>query len=674
MKYRMLNEQMLHGGDYNPDQWLDEPGVLEKDIELFRQAGINCASVGIFSWAKLEPEEGKYDFEWLSQVIDRLYENGIYTVLATPSGARPAWMAKAHPEVLRVNECLVRNEMGGRHNHCYTSPYFRQKIWDMDYNLSRRFGAHPGVILWHISNEFGGECYCPLCRSAFREWLKEKYKTLDNLNHAWWTAFWSHTYTAWEQIDPPLVQGENSCHGLQLDWRRFVTHQTADFCAWEKQAIRAGGSTLPVTTNFMDFFDGLDYRKFKDVVDITSWDNYPRWHGPDGDIPAAVHAAACHDWIRSVRHEPFLLMESTPSAVNWQPICRLKRPGMHELSSLQAVAHGSNSVQYFQLRKSRGCSEKFHGALIGHDGTGNTRVFREAACVGKRLASLSALCGTMVSPKVAIIYDTENSWAIDYSQALLNGPGNKHYLNHILQHYEALWRMGINVDLINMDDDLSGYKLVIAPMLYMQRGDIVQRLRDFVQQGGTLVGGYWSGLADENDLCFRSFAPNGLQDVFGLYSEEIDALYPEMRNGLTWENKTYPVQDMCDLVQVQTAKVLGVYSDDFYKNQPALCVNEFGQGKAWYLCSRPENMDFYRKLYEKIVAECGIPLPFGGAKLPENVTVSERVGGGRTYLFVMNFNFAPVSFEIPAPALNIETGKTDAVIDLGPYEIKIYEY
>lgn len=240
-----------------------------------KEAHVNCVSVAIFAWAQLEPQEGVYDFGWLGRIIGQLYENGIYTILATPTGARPAWMAQKYPEVLRVDSSLHRNHMGERHNHCYTSPVYREKARQINVRLSQAFGKHPGVILWHISNEYGGECYCELCQEAFRQWLKEKYRTLEALNHAWWTGFWSHTYTDWSQIEPPLPRGESHCHGLSLDWKRFVTHQTVDFCQKEIEAVREGGSQLPATTNLMGFYKDLNYNKFQDVLDIISWDNYP---------------------------------------------------------------------------------------------------------------------------------------------------------------------------------------------------------------------------------------------------------------------------------------------------------------------------------------------------------------------------------------------------------------
>ena len=263
--------KMLHGGDYNPEQWLHSPEILEKDIEYFKKAKINEVSLGIFSWAMLEPEEGEFHFEWMDKIIDRLYENGISTILATPSGARPKWMADRYPEVLRVDDTGHRAFFGGRHNHCYTSPIYREKVRIINKKLAEKFGEHPGVIAWHISNEYGGECHCPLCQEAFRDWLEEKYKDIGTLNRAWATTFWSHIYNSFEQIEAPSKRGENAVHGLNLDWKRFVTYQTGEFIKHEIRAIRDGGSDKPTTINMMYDFRGLNYHKFADIIDIVSW-------------------------------------------------------------------------------------------------------------------------------------------------------------------------------------------------------------------------------------------------------------------------------------------------------------------------------------------------------------------------------------------------------------------
>jgi beta-galactosidase len=665
---------VLHGGDYNPDQWLTSTDVLADDIRLMGLANINVVSLGIFAWAALEPEDGVYRFDWLRNVIDSLYASGISTILATPSGARPAWLAAKYPEVLRVSSSLTRNKMGGRHNHCLTSPVYREKVYEINRRLSEAFGGHPGVILWHLSNEYSGECFCPLCQSAFRDWLKQKYVSLDALNGAWWTAFWSHTYTAWEQIEPPLPNGENDTHGLRLDWKRFVNDQTVGFCKHERDAVRAGGSKLPVTTNLMGFFDGLNYFKFADVLDVVSWDSYPEWGRPDK--PAARRAAetACaHDLMRGIMRKPFLLMESTPSVTNWNGAARLKRPGVHMLSSMQAIAHGSDSVQYFQWRKGRGSCEKLHGAVVDHYGGEDTRVFRDVAELGMRLSGLDAIAGTRIKPQAAIIYDWENRWAIENAR----GPRNigMHYVETILDHYEAFWRAGIPADIQDMSCDFTGYKLVVAPMLYMYRERIADKLRAFVKDGGTLVGTYWSGVVDENDLCFLGGVPGGLTDVFGLRVEEIDALWDGETNELVSpDGASFKLRELCERVVPQGAETLARYGRDFYKGEPALLYNEYGSGCAYYIAARPEQA-FYRGFYDGVCKRAGIKGCIA-AVLPDGVTASQRedANGGRI-IFLQNFNEEAVSVTLKEKYADLETGEVyEGGVTLNGYEVKVLRY
>lgn len=510
-KYNPINEKyphFLHGGDYNPDQWLNYPQVLKEDIELMKKAHCNTMSVGIFAWAALEPEEGEFNFDWMDEVLDRLADNGLYAVLATPSGARPAWMAQKYPEVLRVKADRQRILFSGRHNHCYTSPVYREKVRIINTKLAERYKDHPAVLLWHLSNEYGGECHCELCQQAFREWLKNKYGTLENLNQAWWSMFWSHTYTDWSQIESPAPHGMNSIHGLVLDWKRFVTHQTVDFMKNEIKPLKDITPDIPVTTNMMGTYPVLDYWKFAEELDVISWDNYPRWHGKQEDWKLASDIGFVHDINRSLKGgQPFMLMESTPSMTNWMSVSKLKRPGMHLLSSLQAVAHGADTVQYFQWRKGRGGFEKFHGAVVDHVGHENTRVFRDVTEVGETLQQLDPIVGTSVEPEVAVIYDWENRWAIDEAKALRQADMGSDYEQTCKKHYREFWKRGIPVDVINMDCDLSRYKVVVAPMPYILRDGVGERIEEFVKNGGTFLITYWSGIVDEHDLCFRGGYP-----------------------------------------------------------------------------------------------------------------------------------------------------------------------
>lgn len=655
--------KMLHGGDYNPEQWLHSPEILEKDIEYFKKAKINEVSVGIFSWAVLEPEEGVYNFDWLEKILDRLHENGISAMLATPSAARPRWMAKKYPEVLRVDATGHRNLYGERHNHCYTSPVYREKVRNINMALAKRFGDHPAVIAWHISNEYGGECHCPLCQAEFRNWLQEKYGTVDKMNRAWATAFWSHQYTSFDQVDSPSPKGDSSLHGLNLDWKRFVTDRTVDFVKHEIQALRDAGSDKPTTINMMYDFGGLNYHKFADVIDFVSWDNYPQWHKKEERL-TAMDDGMQHDIMRSIQKKPFLLMENCPSATNWQPVSKLKKPGMLHAASMQAVAHGSDSILYFQIRQSQGSSEKFHGAVIDHYGGDDTRVFKEVSQVGDTLAKLQEVTAANTKASVAVVYDWENRWAMEDAA----GPRNQglFYKESVEKSYYAFRKQGLDVDMIDMEQELDGYKIVAAPMLYMFRAGFEEKVRKFVNAGGTFILTYWSGIVNDTDLCFLGGTPHGLMDVMGLRSTEIDGLYDwEYNVGKPVENNpmgletAYQCNHLCELVNTSTAEPLMTFGEDFYAGMPALTKNSFGAGQAYHVCADFEQ-GFYDEVYGKIVKEAGVVPVL--ADVPEGVEVNTRENENGKFVFVVNFNRGPVEIKLPLDEYQIFLGEYDGTI------------
>ncbi|MBN2712334.1 MAG: beta-galactosidase [Planctomycetes bacterium] len=647
---------MLHGGDYNPDQWLETPEILQEDMRLMQLAHCNAMSVGIFSWAALEPREGEFHFEWLDDVRDRLVKAGGRAVLATPSGAKPAWMAAKYPEIRRMREDGVRMPQHTRHNHCRTSPIYRQKVTEMNTRLAERYKDHPALLVWHISNEYnGGDCFCPLCWGAFIDWLKGRYNNdLDALNHAWWTGFWAHRFMCWEEI----TALDGSVHGMIIDWKRFKSDQTLDFMKVEIAPLKRITPDIPVTTNLMGTFKELNYWDFAKVMDVVSWDSYPAWHSSEDESGTACHVAFAHDLNRSLKEgKPFMLMESTPSATNWQSVGRPKRPGMHLLSALQAVAHGSDTVQYFQWRKSRGSSEKFHGAVVDHVGHENTRVFRDVTAVGEALEKLAPVVGASVAPKVALLFDWENWWAIDETQ----GPHNqaKNYCDTVHNHYRVFWERGIPVDIVNEESDLSGYSLVIAPMMYMVRKGVGESIQRFVEAGGTFVTTYWSGIADDSDLCFLGGFPGPLRPFLGIWAEETDVFHPSQAQrvipasgndlGLSGE---YAARDYADVIHLEGAEALATYGDDFYAGSPALTRNRCGKGEAYYVASR-NDISFLRDFFGSLTDRLGIT-PAVQTKLPEGVSATIRWNPKGTYRFLMNFNTNPVTL-----ALSPEEGGTD---------------
>ena len=676
MKNIYSNEKrLLHGGDYNPDQWLDYPDTLKDDLRLMKLANVNTMTVGIFAWSALEPTEGNYNFEWLDKIIDDVYNQGGRVILATPSGARPAWLSEKYPEVLRTNDRREKMLHGGRHNHCFSSPIYREKTQKMNYKLAERYGNHPALIMWHVSNEYSGDCHCELCQENFRDWLKNKYKTIENVNKAWWGPFWSHTYTDWSQIESPSSIGENAVHGLNLDWKRFVTDQTIDFYENEAKPLRELTPNVPITTNFMadtdDLipFQSLNYEKFSKHVDILSWDCYPAWHNDwETTKDLATKVGFINDLYRSLKQQPFLIMECTPSGVNWHNVNKAKRPGMHTLASMQLLAHGSDSVLYFQWRKSRGSSEKFHGAVIDHDNSEENRVFKEVSQVGEILDKIKEIKGSMKQSKVAIIYDWENDWALKDAQGF--GKESRRYPQTLQSHYKYFWDKNISVDVVTPQQDLSKYSLVVAPMMYMMTEETMDRFRDYVKNGGVLVGSYLSGLVNETDLTYLGGWPKTLQEIYGIDVKEIDTLYPKDRNSIKFGNESFEVVDYCTIIEAKEAEVLAKYEEDFYKNTPAITKNNLEKGKAYFIGART-NQEFLSKFYDKIVKDLDINevedfISEGG------ISIQIRENKDAKYYFVMNFTEEEKNIEIKGSYIDLILGKEAEILNImKPYGVYV---
>lgn len=669
-------EEFIHGGDYNPEQWLDHPEIIAKDFAYFKKAHINTITVGIFSWAKLEPSEGEYHFEWLDEVFDRAEQQNMHVILATPSGARPRWVSEKYPEVLRVDQNGQRNLFGERHNHCYTSPAYRQKVQNIDRKLAERYGHRKSLVLWHVSNEFGGQCYCNLCQSAFRKWLQDKYQTLDNLNKAYWATFWSHTYTRWDQVAAPSPRGDENLLGLNLDWHRFVSEQTINFFEAEAQVLREVTPNIKITTNFMGgnpndehvFFD-LDYQKFAEHVDVISWDSYPSWRSDaKTTTELAMNTAAMNDVMRSYKHANYMIMESTPSQVNWHPVNRPKAPGMHRMGVLQEIAHGSNAINYFQLHQSRGSSEMYHGAVIGHDLRDDTRVFKEVTKVGENLISLQPTLNTNAQPaKVAIVYDYDNMWALS---DVRNYAGETiKYWRTIQEQYQYFWEHDIPVEFISTQDDLSIYQLVIDPMHFLMTRDFANKLKEYVAQGGVLVGSYISGQVDERYLAYLGGWLKPLHEVYGIEPIETDTLYPSQSVGVADENSQTQAHDYTTIIELDTANVLARYTSEWYADSPAVTMNSFGKGTAYYVGARFDQK-YLATFYEKIVTDLQLKTVVPIEKTMPAIHVNIRENDVQTYYFVQNFADEVTTITINEPVIDILTGQEMAV---GNHQIAAYD-
>ena len=661
---------LLHGGDYNPEQWRHiKDEIWPRDMALAKAAGINTLSVGIFSWAVLEPREGEYDFSFLDEIMDLLARNGLKAVLATPSGAKPQWLAEKYPEVLRVDAERRRALFGTRHNHCLSSPVYREKVRRINTALAERYKDHPALGLWHISNEYGGECHCPLCQARFRAWLKARYGSIDALNQAWWNSFWSHLYTSFDAVESPSPIGECDNPSLTLNWRRFTTAQFKDFYEWEIAPLRAITPDVPCTANLMATYEGIDYFSLGRALDVSSWDNYPVWTGDQRDARVLMDTAFKHDLMRGVGgQKPFMMMESSPSAVNWQPVNRLRQPGVLMLQGLQAVAHGSDSVQYFQFRKGRGGAEKYHGAVVDHVGTGETRVYREVAGVGQRLSQLSAVTGSAPESRIALVYDWENRWALE--RAAFGHKNHQRYEDTVRAHYCALRGLAYDVDIIDETCEMDRYSVVVGPMTYLLRPGFAERVERFVRGGGTYVGSYISGWVNEDDCCFTGGWPGPLKEVFGLWDEETDALDETQHNHFSWHGKTYRIDDYAARVHPCGAEALALYDENFYRGEPALTRHRYGKGEAWYLAARTEEA-FLRDFYADLLPQKGLePLIRG---LPEGVDCASRTGDRGRFLFMLNGNPHPVTVDLPAGRKAEDGTPVCGPTELRPWEALVIE-
>ncbi|MFD2614969.1 beta-galactosidase [Paenibacillus gansuensis] len=640
--------KIWYGGDYNPEQWDRE--IWDEDVRLFQLAGINVATVNVFSWPLLQPSEDEYDFRQLDDILDNLHKNNVHVCLGTSTAAHPAWMAARYPDILRVDWEGRKRTYGGRHNSCPNSPTYRKYAAKLAGKLAERYRNYPGLLLWHVNNELGGYCYCDNCAKAFRVWLKRRYGTLEQLNKAWYTAFWGHTFYDWNEIVPPNLLSEgvhwnyqrSNQNSISLDYFRFGSDSILECYLIEAEAIRKHTPDIPITTNFMGTYKEMNYFQWAPHLDIISWDSYPAPNQPPS------FNAMTHDLMRGLKNgRPFMLMEQTPSVANWQPYCKLKRPGEMKKWSYQAVAHGADTVMFFQLRKSAGSCEKMHGAVIEHAGHEHTRVFRECAELGAELNRLgNTLIDSRIHAKAGILYDWENRWAAELS----SGPSNDlDYVNEVHKYYSAFYEQSIPVDMVGIESDFGRYDILIAPLLYMVKPGLAEKLEAFVSRGGTFVTTYFSGIVNETDLCYTGGFPGPLRNVLGIWTEETDALYPGESNSLVLTRSygelkgAYTSDFLCDLIHSEGAEVMAVYGSDFYKGMPALTVNRFGSGTAWYVATSPE-ASFMRGFIKQLCEDKGItPL------LPpqEGIEVTCREKEGAAYLFILNHNMEQRTIELP---------------------------
>lgn len=661
-------KRILYGGDYNPNQW--EKEIWDEDMRIFRDAKINSATVNVFSWAKIQPSEEQYDFTELDEIIEMLSRENYDIVLATSTAALPAWLVKKYPEVARTDYEGRHHKFGQRHNACPNSLVYQKYAERLASKLAQRYGENEHVVCWHINNEYGGECYCENCEKEFRVWLRNKYKTIEALNKAWNLEFWGHTIYDWDEVVLPnalsegIGEDKTAFAGISIDYRRFNSDSILNNYIMEREAIRTYDKDTLITTNLMGTCKGLDYFKWAKEMDIVSWDNYPAF-----DTPWS-HTAMCHDLMRGLKDAPFMLMEQTPSQQNWQKYNSLKRPGQMRAQSYQTIAHGADTIQFFQLRRSVGGCEKFHGAVIGHVGTENTRVFGEVKQLGEELEQLgTSTLGSVNEAEVGIIFDWDNYWALEYT----SGPTiDLKYVEQIHQYYEFFYGRNVGVDMIPFDADFSKYKVVVAPVLYMVKEGMREALEAFVKNGGVLVTTYMSGIADQSDNVHLGGYPGPLRELAGVWVEEIDALFPDQKNEVIFEDGTkHSCGLVCDLMHLEGAESLAEYRKDFYAKMPAVTKNQYGKGSVYYIGTDIE-AEGLAKILELSMADAKVA-PVITEETELEITC--RSGEDCRYYFVINFKDEQI--KIPsclAGAKDMLTGKTvEEGEQLSKYDVKIIQ-
>ena len=663
----MINNKtpfILYGGDYNPDQWPEE--TLIEDIEFFKETNINVVTLPVFSWALLQPNEDTYNFEWLDRILKLMKDNDIYVCMATSTAVQPTWMSKKYPEILPTDIEGRKRKFGGRVKFCPNSEKYREFSTKLARKLAEKYKDYSNIIAWHIGNEYDNYCYCEKCEKKFQEWCKNKYKTIENVNKAWNMNFWGHTLYGFDEIVAPSALSEiwfgydkqcTNFQGIAIDYNRFMSDSILECYLGEYEILKNITPDIKITTNLMGTFKPLDYFKWAKHMDIVSWDNYPSLTS----IPSEI--ALRHDLMRSLKAgEPFMLMEQTPNQQNWQPYNSVKRPGVMRLLSYQAVAHGADTVMFFQLRQSIGACEKYHAAIIPHSNNANTRSFKECAFLGEELKNLGdVILDSRLDAKVAIVFDWDNWWAVEFS----SGPSIAlKYVEQIEKYYKAFHNLNIAVDFVEGNSNLSKYSLVIAPVLYMLKEGVSDNFKKYVSKGGNFITTYFSGYVNENDLVTIGGYPAELRDMLGLWIEEIDALTPEMSNSIEFintitnsnvnnvnidNNYTYNTFDqallnsmkssykcdlVCDIINLEGATPLAVYGSDFYKGRPVLTSNKYGNGLAYYIGASP-TQEFLNDFALTLSKEMNL---LNGFEIKEGVEITQRFKNNYFLTFILNHN------------------------------------
>jgi beta-galactosidase len=636
--------RLFFGGDYNPEQWPES--VWLDDMRLMKEAGVNLVSIGIFSWAKLQSGPGKFHFEWLDRLMDLLAANGIMADLATATASPPAWLVKLHPDILPTLADGTVLSQGSRQHYNPSSRAFRAAVTELVTALATRYKDHPALAMWHINNEYS--CHVPAdygeeTAAAFREWLKVRHGSLEALNDAWGTAFWSQHYYAWDEILTPRAAPSFQNPGQVLDFQRFSSDALLECCLIEKRILRSITPDKPVTTNFMEWVKPLDYRKWARELDFTCLDIYPE---PTGSVrPLSQNADMTRCYNPDV---PWFIMEQVTTHVNWRPRNATKAPGLMRLWSYVSIARGADGICFFQWRQARAGAEKFHGSMIGHGDPATQRCFRETKQLGNELARLGELAGTRVRAEVGVYFDQENWWALE----LPSKPNaDLAYKRGVENFYLPLLNQNITADFVFESTDLAAYKVVVAPSLYLVKPGVAEKLSAFVEAGGHLVLTYFSGIVDEHDRVHLGGYPAPFRKLLGLEVEEwtvppddrVSVLAVTPAGAASGLASRYASSFWAEVIRSEGAEVIATFTEGFLAGKPAVTRNAFGRGSAWYVGTESDAA-FYADLVRVVTASAGVRAPL---VVPDGVEVVERHATGARYAFILNHNEAQVTVVEP---------------------------
>ena len=650
-----------YGADYYPEHWPEE--VWDEDLALMAEAGVSLATVGVFGWATVEPRPGEYDFGLFDRVLDKLAAGGVSVCLATMTASPPPWLSHRYPEILPVRADGTRLSPGARQQFCPSSPVYREHAGRLVEQVASRYAGHPALAVWHVGNEFGCHiraCYCYASAEDFRRWLRERYGAIDALNEAWSTTFWSQRYGDWAEILPPRVAPTFPNPAQQLDHHRFSSDAALACFLAEREILRRVTPDVPVTTNFVGLVQkALDWHRWAPHEDVASLDAYP----DPFDAESHIEAAFGYDLIRSIKDgQPWMLMEQAPSAVNWRERNGVKPPGAMRLGSWQAVAQGADAVMFFQWRQTRGGAEKFHSAMVPHGGR-ETRTFREVGDLGRELAGLTELAGTRVRAEVALLHDWESWWALE----LPARPADLSMMDAHLAHYRPLFEASITCDVVHPARDLSAYKLVVVPNLYLMEEVAAENLRRYVAAGGHLVVSFFTGIVDGSDRAYLGGYPAPLRDLLGVRVEEF---WPLPAGGSVGLGGSATGTAWSERVESQGAEVVESFTGGELAGRPAITRNAYGAGVSWYLATRPDPAAM-RRLLLRIAEEAGAEPVLPG--LPAGVQAVVRHGSDRAYLFLLNHGSAPAVVRLPVPVPDLLTDPDHAVdeITLAPRAVAV---